>query len=166
MDSIYYVITWLCHRTCDHCYDDRFRPYPHGAPEHTNPGPIIAHLPAEVGKILLAWGPPDILERLLAKPTYIRYTKNTITNPKALQREIAVVRKQRWALDDEEEEIGVRCVAVPVFQEPGRFVAGLSVTGTTSQIPMPDAEAIAKRLHLTAAAIFAPAGLPVNPEQT
>ncbi|MCI0623692.1 MAG: SPASM domain-containing protein [Acidobacteria bacterium] len=27
MESIYYVITWLCHRTCEHCYDDRFRPY-------------------------------------------------------------------------------------------------------------------------------------------
>ena len=27
MESIYYVITWLCHRTCDHCYEDRFRPY-------------------------------------------------------------------------------------------------------------------------------------------
>ncbi len=30
MESIYYVVTWLCHRTCEHCYDDRFRPY-HGA---------------------------------------------------------------------------------------------------------------------------------------
>jgi hypothetical protein len=27
MESIYYVITWLCHRTCEHCYEDRFRPY-------------------------------------------------------------------------------------------------------------------------------------------
>ena len=27
MESIYYVITWLCHRTCTHCYEDRFRPY-------------------------------------------------------------------------------------------------------------------------------------------
>ena len=34
-----------------------------------------------VGKVLLAWGPPDILARLTAKPMYIRYTKNTITNP-------------------------------------------------------------------------------------
>ncbi|MBI5282067.1 MAG: SPASM domain-containing protein [Candidatus Solibacter usitatus] len=29
MESIYYVMTWLCHRSCEHCYDDRFRPY-HG----------------------------------------------------------------------------------------------------------------------------------------
>lgn len=56
MDSIYFVITWLCHRTCDHCYDDRFRPYPQGMPEHTDPGPIIANFPGELGKVILAGG--------------------------------------------------------------------------------------------------------------
>lgn len=56
MDSIYYVITWLCHRTCEHCYDHRFRPYPNGAPEHTDPEPIIANFPAELGKVILAGG--------------------------------------------------------------------------------------------------------------
>lgn len=30
MESLYYVVSWLCHRTCEHCYEDRFRPY-HGA---------------------------------------------------------------------------------------------------------------------------------------
>jgi len=30
MESLYYVATYLCHRTCHHCYEDRFRPY-HGA---------------------------------------------------------------------------------------------------------------------------------------
>jgi len=33
MESIYYVVSWACHRTCDHCYEDRFRPYVHGALE-------------------------------------------------------------------------------------------------------------------------------------
>ena len=110
-----------------------------------------------VGKVLLAWGPPDILARLTAKPMYIRYTKNTITNPKALQKEVATVRKQGWAVDDEEEELGVRCLAVPVFSAPGRFVAGLSVTGTTRQIPLDEVEAVARRLRQAALAMFAPA---------
>ncbi|MCX6606353.1 MAG: IclR family transcriptional regulator [Acidobacteria bacterium] len=109
-----------------------------------------------VGKVLLAWGPPDILARLTAKPTYIRYTKNTITNPKALQKEVAAVRKLGWAVDDEEEELGVRCVAVPVFSAPGRFVAGLSVTGTTGQIPLDEVEVVARRLRQAALAMFAP----------
>ncbi len=56
MDSIYYVITWLCHRNCDHCYDERFRPYPEGAPDHTDSAAIIAHFPDVLGKVILAGG--------------------------------------------------------------------------------------------------------------
>ena len=51
MESIYYVMTWLCHRKCVHCYDDRFRPYVRGALDKvvaesaTNASRIIANLP-------------------------------------------------------------------------------------------------------------------------
>lgn len=51
MESIYYVISWLCHRTCPHCYEDRFRPY-YGADlervtneARSNFGPVIASFP-------------------------------------------------------------------------------------------------------------------------
>jgi hypothetical protein len=59
-------------------------------------------------------------------------------------------------VDDEEEELGVRCVAVPVFSAPGRFVAGLSMTGTTGQIPLDEVEVVARRLRQAALAMFAP----------
>jgi IclR family acetate operon transcriptional repressor len=108
-----------------------------------------------VGKIILAFGAPEILERLLAKQVYIRHTRNTITSPRLLQREIARVRKLGYAVDDEEEELAVRCVAVPVFQERGRFAAALSVTGTTAQIPVEQIEGIARRLNQAANAILA-----------
>jgi IclR family transcriptional regulator, KDG regulon repressor len=110
-----------------------------------------------VGKVLLAWGAPETLERLMAKPTYIRYTKNTLTNPRALLKELEVVRKQGYALDDEEEELGVRCVAVPVFRERGVFAAGLSVTGTTGQVPVEGVERIVAQMRRAAGAMF-PAG--------
>ncbi|MFT5182598.1 MAG: hypothetical protein ACI8S3_002491 [Alphaproteobacteria bacterium] len=51
MESIYYVMTWLCHRKCVHCYDDRFRPYVRGALDKvvaesaTDSSRIIANLP-------------------------------------------------------------------------------------------------------------------------
>lgn len=51
MESIYYVMTWLCHRKCVHCYDDRFRPYVRGALDKvvtesaTNASRIVANLP-------------------------------------------------------------------------------------------------------------------------
>jgi IclR family acetate operon transcriptional repressor len=106
-----------------------------------------------VGKVILAFGPGDLLERLLAKPVYIRHTKNTITSPKALQREVVRVRKLGYAVDDEEEELAVRCVAVPVFGG-GRFLAGFSVTGTTTQIPLNELDALALRLRQAAAGLI------------
>jgi hypothetical protein len=51
MESIYYVMTWLCHRRCVHCYEDRFRPYVRGALDEiveesvANSSRIIANLP-------------------------------------------------------------------------------------------------------------------------
>jgi len=112
-----------------------------------------------VGKILLAFGPPDLAERFLAKPVYIRYTRNTITSPRQMQRELAKVRKAGYAVDDEEEELAVRCVAVPVIQS-GRFAAALSVTGTTSQVPLTSVEEIARDLRAAAAVMVAPADRP------
>jgi len=108
-----------------------------------------------VGKVILAFGPPEILERLLAKQVYIRYTRNTITTPKQLQREVERVRQHGYALDDEEEELAVRCVAAPVLQPGKGFVAALSVSGTVTQIPIEQVERTAERLRETASAIFA-----------
>ncbi len=107
-----------------------------------------------VGKVILAFGPPETLGRLVSKQVYIRHTRNTITSPRALQREVVKVRKLGYAMDDEEEELAVRCVAVPVFRQGGRFVAALSVTGTTAQIPISEVEGIAGQLRETAAGIF------------
>lgn len=108
-----------------------------------------------VGKIILAFGPEEIRERQLNKQAYIRYTHNTITSARALQREIAKVRRLGYAVDDEEEELAVRCVAVPVFRQGGQFVAALSVTGTTAQIPLQEVEAIAELLREAAGGLLA-----------
>ena len=104
--------------------------------------------------MILAWGPPEIAEHILAKQTYIRHTRNTITSAKAMRRELARARECGYALDDEEEELGVRCIAVPVFHPNGQFVAGLSVTGTTTQIPLEAIDGLAQKLRQTAAGIF------------
>jgi DNA-binding IclR family transcriptional regulator len=107
-----------------------------------------------VGKVILAYGPEEVLEKTLAKQAYIRHTRNTITSSRALRREVARIRGVGYALDDEEEELAVRCVAVPIFHPSGRFAAGLSVTGTTTQIPLEEIESLAERLKLAAAGIF------------
>jgi DNA-binding IclR family transcriptional regulator len=107
-----------------------------------------------VGKVILTWDTSDVAEHILSKDAYIRYTSNTITSSRALRRELARVQKTGYAVDDEEEELGVRCVAVPVFHSTGRFVAALSVTGTTAQLPLDAIESVAERLKRAAAGIF------------
>ena len=107
-----------------------------------------------VGKVILAWGPPEVTEHILAKQAYIRHTRNTITSSRAMRAELVRVRAAGYALDDEEEELAVRCVAVPIFHAGGRFVAGLSVTGTTAQIPLDAIESLAERLKQAASGIF------------
>src|SRR5581483_6749782 len=106
-----------------------------------------------VGKVILAWETAEFAERVLGKEAFIRHTGNTITSSRALRRELIRIQKSGYAVDDEEEELGVRCVGVPVFDQNGRFAAGLSVTGTTSQIPLDAVESVAERLKHTAAAI-------------
>jgi DNA-binding IclR family transcriptional regulator len=107
-----------------------------------------------VGKVILAYGAEEAVERTLAKQVYIRHTRNTITSSRALRRELARVRQLGYAVDDEEEELAVRCVAVPVFHPNRRFAAALSVVGTTEQIPLDGIKALAQNLRRTAAGIF------------
>ena len=46
-------------------------------------------------------------------------------------KELADVKARGYAIDDEESEIGMRCIAYPVYNDSGRIVAGVSVTGPT-----------------------------------
>ena len=64
MQSIYWVLTWACHRKCEHCYDDRFRPYVRGALKETVAQGqrvyqrILANLPDD-----MTWSAPGESER-------------------------------------------------------------------------------------------------------
>jgi DNA-binding IclR family transcriptional regulator len=107
-----------------------------------------------VGKIILAYGPAEVRDHILSKQTYIRHTRNTITSARVMQKELAKIRKLGYAIDDEEEELAVRCVAVPVMHPSGRFAAALSVTGTTHQLALSDIDDLAEQLKKVASNIF------------
>ena len=57
------------------------------------------------------------------------FTPNTITDAEALLEELKKVRDAGYALDNEECEIGARCVAMPVYNQYHQIIAGVSVTG-------------------------------------
>lgn len=81
-----------------------------------------------VGKVLLADQPIDRVTALLRRTGLAPRTSTTITDLGAFLAELALVRERGWAVDEEEQETGVRCVAVPVGP-PGAVVAALSVSG-------------------------------------
>lgn len=81
-----------------------------------------------VGKVLLAAMPREHALSVLRRTGLPRRTPATITSLDAFERELDVVRDQGWAADEEEQETGVRCVAVPVGDD-GQVVAALSLSG-------------------------------------
>lgn len=89
-----------------------------------------------IGKALLAFGRPQVLEALLAGADggLLRATERTLTDPDALSEDLARIRHRGWAFDDEEKTRGMRCVAAPVFDLSGDAVAGISVNGPAHRI--------------------------------
>lgn len=87
-----------------------------------------------VGKVLLSYASQSYQEKYLKQAPFARYTRNTITTASALRREIAKIVKQAFALDDQEEELDVRCLALPVVSARGEFIAALSVSGSMAQL--------------------------------
>ena len=86
-----------------------------------------------VGKCILAYLPPEEQERVLAGPLVTK-TFNTITNSEQLREEIRKVREQGYATDNEQDSIGLSCVAVPVFSTPSKVVCAISISGMTPKI--------------------------------
>jgi len=70
-----------------------------------------------VGKVLLSYAPEHHRNRFLERGSFARYTVNTITLATALRNELARVHREGFALDNEEEELNIRCVAVPVVSQ-------------------------------------------------
>jgi len=85
-----------------------------------------------VGKALLSLLSDGEVVELLRRTGMPVQTPRTLTDPAALLRELSEVREQGWAVDDAEQEVGVRCVAVPVGGAPAR--AALSVSGPSGRI--------------------------------
>jgi DNA-binding IclR family transcriptional regulator len=87
-----------------------------------------------VGKALLAYLPKSEAEAFVKGLELTRRTPKTITTMPQLLRELAHIRTRGFAVDDEENNLGVRCVAAPVFDALGDVVASVGVSGTTSQV--------------------------------
>ncbi|MGH3390130.1 MAG: IclR family transcriptional regulator [Actinomadura sp.] len=79
-----------------------------------------------VGKAVLAHLPPPDVQAMLARTGMPPQTEHTITEPGRFAAELGRVRDQGYAMDDGEQEIGVRCVAVPVHGGPNPLAISVS----------------------------------------
>jgi DNA-binding IclR family transcriptional regulator len=86
------------------------------------------------GKALLAFLAPDVVEGILRRFGMAARTPRTIVDPVAFRQELAKTRDRGYAIDDEEQEEGVRCLAVPVRDASGQVVASLSVSGPVTRL--------------------------------
>ena len=102
---------------------------------------VLPHSTA-VGKVLLAWQDDDLVRRVVTRLGLPARTPQTLTSLPAFTAELASVRRRGWAMDDEEEEVGVRCLAVPVG--PGaRAVAAVSVSAPASRLERDQPDVVA-----------------------
>ncbi|CEA08889.1 Pca regulon regulatory protein [Arthrobacter saudimassiliensis] len=107
-----------------------------------------------MGRVLLAGLPEEELERYIADVELAPLTERTITDPQRLREEIARVRERGWAVVDQELEIGLRSVAVPIFSPTGAVVAALNTSmQATMGLGAPGLDEAADRVlpHLQAA---------------
>jgi len=88
------------------------------------------------GKLLLALLPKAARARLTAQLSLTRYTAATITDPRRLAVELARIRAQRYATDNEEFHAGLVCVAVPVADAGKRVCAAVAVHAPVSRMPL------------------------------
>jgi len=97
-------------------------------------GRVLLHS-SGAGKALLAHMESARRQRMLGTIALPRETQRTITDRARLDAELESVRDLGYAVDDEEHALGLRCVAAPVFDEFGRAVAAISVSGPSARIP-------------------------------
>jgi DNA-binding IclR family transcriptional regulator len=94
---------------------------------------VLAHTTGS-GKAIMAFGPAEAPAALYGDRELERLTKRTLTTLAALEDDFKRIRRRGYALDNEEHEEGVGCVAAPVFDHTGRPCAAISVSGPTARI--------------------------------
>lgn len=111
-----------------------------------------------VGKVLLASLSPEEVRRIVATKGLPRFTKNTITDLETLEKELAKVRAQGYAIDNEEIMDSLRCVAAPIRDHTGKVCAAISVSGPVARLEGEKLTLAIKQVTQTAAEISAELG--------
>jgi DNA-binding IclR family transcriptional regulator len=106
-----------------------------------------------LGKALIADLPKDEILEVLKAHGMPRHNENTIASTQKLLGELALTAERGYSIDDEEDEIGLRCIGVPIRDHTGAVIAAISVSGTSQQVTRENLLPLSRMLKDTAARI-------------
>lgn len=110
---------------------------------------VFMHCTA-VGKALLAFMTPEEVEAIVTRHGLPARTPNTITDRAKLFKHLEEVRRRGYAIDNVENEDGIRCVGAPIFDHQGRPVAALSVSGPAFRLTLDRVQELIEPVRVTA----------------
>jgi DNA-binding IclR family transcriptional regulator len=109
------------------------------------------------GQAILAFQPADVIERVVRDGLAAR-TPQTVTDPQTLRKVLEGVRARGCAIEDEESELGMRCIAAPLRGDGGEVVAAIGLAGPVSRLSKKALSTFIPHVIETAAAISARLG--------
>jgi len=125
-DALGYVVTLSICGEDSGIYIDKIEARDFGIRLHSEIGKSFPLHCTAMGKIHLAFGPENLREQVL-KSDLESFTEQTITTSAKLQSELKRVRRQGYAIDDEEISRGLTCIAAPIYGISGDVIAALSL---------------------------------------
>jgi IclR family acetate operon transcriptional repressor len=117
----------------------------------TKVGGRVAMVASGVGKAVLATYSDEDINGIICRQGMPRLTEKSIARPSDLFRELQAIRRQGFAVDDEEARIGLRCVAAVVYNNCSEPLAAISVSGMTSRLTDERLPVIGRTVHEVAA---------------
>ena len=126
-----------------------------------------------LGKVLLAYLPPEEVRAIVEERGLAAYTSNTITDLARLEAELVRIRSRGYAVDNEEYDEGLRCIGAPIQDHTGHVVAALGIGGPVTRVTpgrvgelaelvMAAAKGLSRRLGAHQSEAFASAALRVR----
>lgn len=122
------------------------------------PGTLSPLHASGIGKALLAEMPTERIEQIAQAGGLPRFTERTLTRLADLAGDLEATRRRGHAIDDEEKNIGMRCIAAPVFDVHEEAAAGISVSGPTIRMGPEKSADLAAAVMDAAAALTAAIG--------
>jgi IclR family transcriptional regulator, KDG regulon repressor len=106
-----------------------------------------------LGKAMLACLPLADMRAFVQRYGLPCVTQFTITDPEKFFADLDKAREQGFAMDDQENELGGRCIAAPIFDHTGKVVAAVSVSAPLARLPMSDVPQVGEKVRETAKTI-------------